>query len=127
MAMPSQQARRRAAVGRLAGGIAPDFNNLLSILQGYTELARRRAGTPGVKTDIDRIEDAIERAAALVRQLLEFSRKQVLQPKNLDLNGVVRGLEQLLRRLLGEDIRLQTTLGSGLGTIKADPSQIEQV
>src|SRR6201987_1032400 len=127
MEMQSQQARRMEAVGRLAGGIAHDLNNLLTIIKGYTELARRRAETPERKTDIDRIEDASERAAALVRQLLAFSRKQVLQPKNLDLNGVVGGLEQLRGRLLGEDIRLQTTLGSGLGTIKADPSQIEQV
>ena len=127
MEMQSQQARRMEAVGRLAGGIAHDFNNLLTIIKGYTELARQRADTPELKTDIERIEDASERAAALVRQLLAFSRRQVLQPKNLDLNGVVRGLEQLLRRLMGEDIRLETTLGGGLGTIKADPSQIEQV
>ena len=127
MEMQSQQARRMEAVGRLAGGIAHDFNNLLTIIKGYTELARRRAETPELKNDVERIEDASERAAALVRQLLAFSRKQVLQPKNLDLNGVVRGLEQLLRRLLGEDIQLQTKLGLGLGTIKADPSQVEQV
>jgi PAS domain S-box-containing protein len=125
--MQSQQARRMEAVGRLAGGIAHDFNNLLTIIKGYTELARRRAQSAELKTDIERIDDASERAAALVRQLLAFSRKQVLQPKNLDLNGVVRGLEQLLRRLLGEDIRMQITLGAALGTIKADPSQIEQV
>jgi two-component system cell cycle sensor histidine kinase/response regulator CckA len=127
MEMQSQQARRMEAVGRLAGGIAHDFNNLLTIIKGYTDLARGRAETSELKTDIDRIEDASERAAALVRQLLAFSRKQVLQPKNLDLNSVVRGLEQLLRRLLGEDIQLQATLGPGLGTIKADPSQVEQV
>ena len=127
MEMQSQQARRMEAVGRLAGGIAHDFNNLLTIIKGYTELARRRAETPELKTDIDRIEDASERAAALVRQLLAFSRKQVLQPKNLDLNGVVGGLEQLLRRLLGEHVQLQTNLGVKLGTIKADPSQVEQV
>jgi two-component system cell cycle sensor histidine kinase/response regulator CckA len=127
MEMQSQQARRMEAVGRLAGGIAHDFNNLLTIIKGYTDLARRRAETPELRTDIDRIEDASERAAALVRQLLAFSRRQVLQPKNLDLNGVVRGLEQLLRRLLGEDIQLETTLDAGVGTIKADPSQVEQV
>jgi PAS domain S-box-containing protein len=121
MEMQSQQARRMEAVGRLAGGIAHDFNNLLTIIKGYTDLARRRAETPELRTDIDRIEDASERAAALVRQLLAFSRRQVLQPKNLDLNGVVRGLEQLLRRLLGEDIQLETTLDAGVGTIKADP------
>jgi PAS domain S-box-containing protein len=127
MEMQSQQARRMEAVGRLAGGIAHDFNNLLTIIKGYTELARRRAETPELKTDIDRIEDASERAAALVRQLLAFSRKQVLQPRNLDLNSVVSGLEQLLRRLLGEHIQLKTTLDDKLGTIKADPSQVEQV
>jgi len=127
MEMQSQQARRMEAVGRLAGGIAHDFNNLLTIIKGYTELARRRAETPEAKTDIDRIEDASERAAALVRQLLAFSRRQVLQPKNLDLNSVVGGLEHLLRRLLGENIELQTSLGTQLGTIKADPSQVEQV
>jgi len=127
MEMQSQQARRMEAVGRLAGGIAHDFNNLLTIIKGYTDLARGRAETPELKTDIDRIEDASERAAALVRQLLAFSRKQVLQPKNLDLNSVIGGLEQLLRRLLGEHVQLQTNLGARLGTIKADPSQVEQV
>jgi len=127
MEMQSQQARRMEAVGRLAGGIAHDFNNLLTIIKGYTDLARGRAETPELRTDIDRIEDASERAAALVRQLLAFSRKQVLQPKNLDLNSVVGGLEQLLRRLLGEHVQLRTNLGAALGTIKADPSQVEQV
>jgi two-component system cell cycle sensor histidine kinase/response regulator CckA len=128
MEMQSQQARRMEAVGRLAGGIAHDFNNLLTIIKGYTELARQRVeGQTALRNDIDRIEDASERAAALVRQLLAFSRKQVLQPKNLDLNGVVRSLEQLLRRLMGEDIRMQMKLAADIGTIKADPSQIEQV
>jgi len=128
MEMQSQQARRMEAVGRLAGGIAHDFNNLLTIIKGYTELARQRTeGQSALRNDIERIEDASERAAALVRQLLAFSRKQVLQPKNLDLNSVVRGLEVLLRRLMGEDIRMQTNLRADVGTIKADPSQIEQV
>jgi PAS domain S-box-containing protein len=128
MEMQSQQARRMEAVGRLAGGIAHDFNNLLTIIKGYTELARQRTeGQSALRNDIERIEDASERAAALVRQLLAFSRKQVLQPKNLDLNSVVHGLEQLLRRLMGEDIRMQTNLAVEVGTIKADPSQIEQV
>jgi PAS domain S-box-containing protein len=128
MEMQSQQARRMEAVGRLAGGIAHDFNNLLTIIKGYTELARQRTeGQSALRNDIERIEDASERAAALVRQLLAFSRKQVLQPKNLDLNSVVRGLEQLLRRLMGEDIRIETELGADVGTIKADPTQVEQV
>ncbi len=128
MEMQSQQARRMEAVGRLAGGIAHDFNNLLTIIKGYTELARQRAeGQPALRNDIERIDDASERAAALVRQLLAFSRKQVLQPKNIDINSIVNGLEQLLRRLMGEDIRIQTKLAADVGTIKADPSQIEQV
>jgi PAS domain S-box-containing protein len=128
MEMQSQQARRMEAVGRLAGGIAHDFNNLLTIIKGYTELARQRAeGQPALRNDIERIDDASERAAALVRQLLAFSRKQVLQPKNIDLNGIVNGIEQLLRRLMGEDIRIHSKLAADIGTIKADPSQIEQV
>src|SRR5438045_370358 len=128
MEMQSQQARRMEAVGRLAGGIAHDFNNLLTIIKGYTDLARQRTeGQTALRNDIERIDDASERAAALVRQLLAFSRKQVLQPKNLDLNGIVLSLEQLLRRLMGDDIRMQTQLAADIGTIKADPSQIEQV
>src|SRR5258708_1632579 len=128
MEMQSQQARRMEAVGRLAGGIAHDFNNLLTIIKGYTELAQARTeNLPLVRNDLDRIEDASLRAEALVRQLLAFSRKQVLEPKNLDLNSVVRGLEQLLRRLMSEDIHLQVALSEGLGTIKADPAQVEQV
>ena len=123
-----QQSRRMEAVGRLAGGIAHDFNNLLTIIKGYTELAAQRKSIPvQVRTDIEHIEDASERAAGLVRQLLAFSRKQVLQPKNLDLNAVVLGLEKLLRRLIGEDIEMKTVVSAGLGTIKADPAQVEQV
>ena len=124
----SQQARRMEAVGRLAGGIAHDFNNLLTIIKGYAELALQRSeAQSALRNDIEKIDDASERAAALVRQLLAFSRKQVLQPKNLDLNGVVAGLEQLLKRLMSEDIRMQVKMSSDLGIIKADPSQIEQV
>jgi PAS domain S-box-containing protein len=123
-----QQSRRMEAVGRLAGGIAHDFNNLLTIIKGYTELATQRPEVPStVRADIEHIDDASERAAALVRQLLAFSRKQVLQPKNLDMNASVLGLEKLLRRLIGEDIEMKTIVAAGLGTIKADPAQVEQV
>ncbi|HWT87685.1 MAG TPA: PAS domain S-box protein [Candidatus Angelobacter sp.] len=123
-----QQSRRMEAVGRLAGGIAHDFNNLLTIIKGYTELATQRQEVPStVRADIEHIEDASERAAGLVRQLLAFSRKQVLQPKNLDLNASVLGLEQLLKRLMGEEIEMKTIVAAGLGTIKADPAQVEQV
>jgi PAS domain S-box-containing protein len=123
-----QQARRMEAIGRLAGGIAHDFNNLLTIVKGYTELALRRPRiTPELKTDIERIEDASERAATLVRQLLAFSRRQVLQPKPIDLNAVVMGLDKLLRRLMDEGIEMVTLPGKNIGTIKADPGQMEQV
>ncbi len=123
-----QQARRMEAIGRLAGGIAHDFNNLLTIIKGYAELALKRPKiSPELHTDIERIEDAAERASTLVRQLLAFSRRQVLQPKLLDLNSIVLGLDKLLRRLMDEDIQMSTLAGKTIGTIKADPGQIEQV
>jgi PAS domain S-box-containing protein len=123
-----QQSRRMEAVGRLAGGIAHDFNNLLTVIKGYAELALTRAkAQPELRTDIERIADASERAAALVRQLLAFSRRQVLKPKVLDLNGIVVGLDKLLRRLMNEDIEMVTLVGKEIGTIKADPGQVEQV
>jgi PAS domain S-box-containing protein len=123
-----QQSRRMEAVGRLAGGIAHDFNNLLTIIKGYTELALNRTGLlPEVRADIQQIESASERAVTLVRQLLAFSRKQILQPKILDLNTIVLGLDNLLRRLMSEDIEMQTIVGKNVGAVKADPGQIEQV
>ena len=123
-----QQARRMEAIGRLAGGIAHDFNNLLTIIKGYAELAGKRAKiTPELRADIERIEDASERASTLVRQLLAFSRRQVLQPKLVDLNSIVLGLDKLLRRLIDEDIQMFTVAGKDIGTIKADPGQMEQV
>jgi PAS domain S-box-containing protein len=123
-----QQARRMEAVGRLAGGIAHDFNNLLTIIKGYTELGLTRAKSqPEVRADLERIEDASERAAGLVRQLLAFGRRQVLQPKVLGLNAIVMGLDKLLRRLMDEGIEMKTIVAKHLGTIKADPGQVEQV
>jgi PAS domain S-box-containing protein len=123
-----QQSRKMEAVGRLAGGIAHDFNNLLTIIHGYTELAlRQSANQPELRSEIERIGDASERAANLVRQLLAFSRRQVLQPKVVDLNAIVLGLDKLLRRLMDENVEMQTIVGSTLGRIKADPAQIEQV
>ena len=123
-----QQSRRMEAVGRLAGGIAHDFNNLLTIINGYAEMALRRTNiTSELKADIQQINSASERASVLVRQLLAFSRKQVLQPKSLDLNAIVEGLNKLLNRLMGADIEMITRCGANIGTVKADPSQIEQV
>jgi two-component system, cell cycle sensor histidine kinase and response regulator CckA len=123
-----QQKHRMEAVGRLAGGIAHDFNNLLTIIKGYTELAlTRNKVQPELRSDIERIEDASERAAALVRQLLAFSRRQIMQPKILDLNAIVVGLDRLLRRLMDGDIEMRTVADRPVGAIKADPGQIEQV
>ena len=123
-----QQARRMEAVGRLAGGIAHDFNNLLTIIKGYVEMATNRSvAQPELRSDLQHIGDASERAGTLVRQLLAFSRKQVLKPKILDLNSIVLNLDKLLRRLLAETVEMKTIAGKDVGAVKADPSQIEQV
>src|SRR3989475_6652463 len=122
------QARKMEAVGRLAGGIAHDFNNLLTVMIGRSQLLLRRleAQDP-VRPDIELMEQRADRAADLTRQLLAFSRKQVLQPTVLDLNAVVANLAEMLRRLIGEDIALATALDPALGRAKADPGQIEQI
>jgi PAS domain S-box-containing protein len=123
-----QQSRRMEAVGRLAGGIAHDFNNLLTIIKGYAELAVQRAGIqPELRADVQQIENAAERASMLIRQLLAFSRRQVLQPKVIDLNAIVQGLDKLLGRLMGEHIEMVTRCGADVGHVKADPAQVEQV
>ena len=122
------QARKMEAVGRLAGGIAHDFNNLLTVMIGRSQLLLRRleAQDP-VRPDIELMEQTADRAADLTRQLLAFSRKQVLQPVLLDLNAVVTNLAEMLRRLIGEDIHLETALDPTLGLVNADPSQLEQI
>jgi PAS domain S-box-containing protein len=123
-----QQARKIEAVGRLAGGVAHDFNNLLTIIKGYVEMALQRClDRPELHSDIRHIEEAADRAVTLVRQLLAFSRKQVLRPKVLDLNTIVLNLDHLLRRLMNENIEMKTFVSKDLGPIKADPGQIEQV
>jgi PAS domain S-box-containing protein len=123
-----QQARRMEAVGRLAGGVAHDFNNLLTIIKGYVELALNRvAGSPELRGNIQQIADAAERAVTLVRQLLAFSRRQVLKPKVLDLNSVVLNMDKMVRRLMRETIEMRTRIEKNLGSVKADPGQIEQV
>src|SRR5438445_7701701 len=122
------QARKMEAVGRLAGGIAHDFNNLLTVLIGRSQLLRRRRGAEDpVRADIEPMGHTADRAADLTRQLLAFSRKQVLQPSVLDLNVVVANLAEMLRRLIGEDIALVTALDPALSHVKADPGQIEQI
>jgi PAS domain S-box-containing protein len=123
-----QQSRKMEAVGRLAGGIAHDFNNLLTIITGYTDLALSRPSVPlDLRNDIERIESASARAAALVRQLLAFSRKQVLQPKTLDLNAIVTNMEKLLRRLIDDHVEMVACVQDNVGKVKADPAQVEQV
>ncbi|MCW5971283.1 MAG: response regulator [Blastocatellales bacterium] len=122
-----RQAQKMDAVGRLAGGIAHDFNNLLTAINGYSELAMNRlpAGDP-LRSDLQEIRKAGQRAADLTQQLLAFSRKQMMQPRVIALNTVVADMERMLRRLIGEDIELSTHLASDLRPIKADPSQIAQ-
>jgi len=123
-----QQARRMEAVGRLAGGVAHDFNNLLTIIKGYVELALNRCqNQTELRNDILHVEEASDRAVGLVRQLLAFGRKQVMKPKLLDLNSIVLNLDPLLRRLLNETIEMKTIVDEKIGTVKADPGQIEQV
>ncbi len=122
-----RQSQKMEAVGRLAGGIAHDFNNLLSVIIGYGEMLRASLpGGPDAR-HAGEILSAAHRAAALTSQLLAFSRKQVLQPRVLDLNAVVRDMEGMLRPLIGEPVCLVTRLDPELGRISADPTQIEQV
>ena len=122
------QARKMEAVGRLAGGIAHDFNNLLTVMIGRSQLLLRRLGAQDpVRRDIELMEQTADRAADLTRQLLAFSRKQVLQPTVLDLNAVVANMAEMLRRLIGEDIALVTAFDPALGHVKADLGQIEQI
>jgi PAS domain S-box-containing protein len=123
-----RQSQKMEAVGRLAGGIAHDFNNLLAVMLGYTTLTLARAADPAVVTrNLEQIRTAAERAANLTRQLLTFSRKQVLQPKVIDIGGVVSELHTMLERLIGEDVELVTEVGRAKGHVKADRGQLEQV
>ncbi len=119
--------QKMEAVGRLAGGVAHDFNNLLGVIIGHSHLLMMRITDPELRAEIDEIEKAGQRAGALTRQLLAFSRKQVLAPRVLDLNTVVTDLEKMLLRMVGEDVRLTTRLSADLGATRADPGQIEQV
>ena len=123
-----RQSQKMEAIGRLAGGLAHDLNNLLTVIRGYSEiqLSSTAANDPN-RTHAAQIMQAAERASALTQQLLAFSRRQVLQPKAIDLNAVVTSLETLLRRLIGEDIEVVFTATRDLGTVRADPGQLEQV
>jgi two-component system, cell cycle sensor histidine kinase and response regulator CckA len=123
-----RQAQKMEAVGRLAGGVAHDFNNLLMVIKGHTELLRERLDRSDPQyRSIEQIEKAAERAASLTQQLLAYSRKQVIQPKVLDLNMVVAEMAKMLPRLLGEDIELVVVPNASLERVKADKGQIDQV
>jgi two-component system cell cycle sensor histidine kinase/response regulator CckA len=123
-----RQAQKMEAIGSLASGIAHDFNNLLTAILGFTELTLSQLdGAHPVRPDLEEVEKAATSAAALTRQLLAFSRKQILQPEVLDLNAAVARIEKLLRRTLGENISLLTRLATPLGRVIADSGQIEQV
>jgi two-component system, cell cycle sensor histidine kinase and response regulator CckA len=123
-----RHASKMEAVGRLAGGVAHDFNNILSVIVGFAQfvLDGLPADSPQ-RGDIMEIRDAGERAVVLTRQLLAFSRKQVLQPVVLDINDVVGRMDKMLRRLIGEDVQLVTRLSEGLGRTRTDPGQLEQI
>jgi signal transduction histidine kinase/ActR/RegA family two-component response regulator len=123
-----RQAQKLEAIGQLAGGVAHDFNNLLTAIMGYGQLLMNRVD-PGstARRDVDEILRAADRAAALTRQLLAFSRRQVLEPKVLDLNAAITETDKMLRRLIGEDIDLVTVPSPKLGRVKVDPGQIVQV
>ncbi|HEX6368309.1 MAG TPA: PAS domain S-box protein [Longimicrobium sp.] len=122
------QVQKMEAIGRLAGGVAHDFNNLLTAIRGNAELLLADLPRDSqAREDVEEIRRASDRAAALTRQLLAFSRRQVLQPRLLDLNQSVREMERMLGRLLGDDVELVTRLGSGIRRVRADPAQVEQV
>lgn len=123
-----RQSQKMEAIGMLAGGMAHDFNNLLTVINGHTELSLRRLNQDDLLyCKLETIKEAGERASSLTRQLLAFSRKQILQPKVLDLNKVIFEMNKMLQRLIGEDIDLLIGLAPDLGRVKADPGQIEQV
>jgi two-component system, cell cycle sensor histidine kinase and response regulator CckA len=122
-----RQAQKMEAVGQLAGGVAHDFNNLLTVIGGYSELARRNIGAGPGGAELAEVERATQRATQLTRQLLAFSRQQILDPVPLDLGEVATALVPMLRRLIGEDIEIAMLAAPGLPSVLADRAQIEQV
>jgi len=122
------QAQKMEFVGRLAGGVAHDFNNMLSIILGNTEILMEETASQGLYFEnLQEIHKAAKRSAKLTKQLLAFARKQVVDPKILNLNEVIGEMLKMLRRLIGEDINLKWLPGEGLQAIKIDPSQLDQI
>ena len=123
-----QQAMKMEAIGRLAGGVAHDFNNLLTVITGYSELMLQRLGEESpMHGQVEEIKRAGERAASLTQQLLAFSRKQIIEPKVLQLDSLVAEMHKMLTRLIGEDIELHAATGKSLGSVKVDPGQFHQI
>jgi PAS domain S-box-containing protein len=128
VAQQLQQAQKMESVGQLAGGVAHDFNNLLTVMRGYSDLQlEKTAPNDPIHGYAEQINAAADRAAALTRQLLAFSRQQVMQARVVNLNSLLRDFEKLLRRLIGEDIEMRPVLADDLGYVKVDPGQMEQV
>ncbi len=122
------QSQKMEAIGRLAGGIAHDFNNLLTAIIGYTDIIARDAEVKAKhRSYVDEIKKSAERAATLTQQLLAFSRKQIMQPKVMNLNTMLKNTKNMLQRMIGEDIAFKLTMGDSIGMIKVDPGKIEQV
>ena len=121
------QAQKMEAVGQLAGGVAHDFNNLLQVIQGYGQMALEEARGSASHSDLEQVMKAADRATVLVRQLLAFSRKQVLELEELDLSAVVSDLAKMIQRIIGEDITFNIHSEPGLKMIRADRGQVEQI
>ncbi len=121
------QAQKMEVVGRLAGGVAHDFNNILTAIIGYSDIAHSMTGEPEMKRVLDTVKAAAQRAAGLTQQLLAFSRRQMLQPKVIDTNDVILEMEPILQRLIGEDIDLLASVTPAVGSVLVDRSQLEQV
>jgi len=122
-----RQGQKMEAVGRLAGGIAHDFNNVLTVIKGYSQLVAMQLDDERLRSQVEEIKHAAERAGLMTQRLLAFGRKQPLQPQVLDLNAAISGMEKMLRRLIRADIEFAFDLQQGLGQIKVDPGQLEQV
>jgi two-component system cell cycle sensor histidine kinase/response regulator CckA len=122
-----RRAQRMESIGTFSGAIAHDFNNLLTIIKGYSQLIRSSAADSQFLTSVEQIDKASDRAVSLTRQLLAFSRQQILQPRVISLNEIISNLQNMLHRLIGEDIEIATHLAPDLWPVKADPGQVEQV